>query len=1235
MAEPIAEAIKVALRVRPSFRHGDAKALVDSEELAVLTDSGQVRAMSNPPKDFSFDYTYCASGGSSKCSSLQEVIFDDIGVELVDNALTGYNSSLIAYGQTGSGKSYTVLGIGEAEGLVPRAVDRIFQKKVEYERRADKEIKVWVSFVEIYNERVRDLLAPAGCRANDDMKIIDHPEQGSIMPNATEAHVAMQTDVRKLLHYGMKARVTAATQMNATSSRSHAVFTLKVQLLEGLPPEPGQPDNRKVLTAKMNLADLAGSERQAKTGAEGTRLKEGCAINQSLSTLSLIIKDLSENVGKKSHKATVAFRSSKLTFLLKDSLAGNSRSCMVACVSPAMSDLSESISTLRFASSVKKIKTKAKQNKEESQTAAMESLKDEIKKLKEQLAHAHDNDHDLDHLQDLLAYHSGRINPLQDDKHAALDHGVGATNDLISQAFKVDKKTPYLLNMSDDPLIAGCLLYYLGEGEVTTIGSAEDNKVCLSGIGISAQLCEVRNTGNFDITIKKLGDGGRLCINGKLVGTGQSRKLRHGDKVYLGRVLAFKVVVPGDTSSPMKQGHGLSLEGLEHEWMAIEESETWGSLHQYLDQVLPQIPQEQALMLSSDMKKAWTMCEEAKEITEQCRPNEGLSFEVDLTSSIPSSVVIRVLQASHDEPDYLKHAPLYLWSVPKMAERIERMRDYYEDWRRLGVNKMPKIDPLLDPWHEPHPGAIESRLEELGISVVAERAYADSLRNRAHKVTGKAFSVWLDDNRESRLRNSFNSWHAEVKACKKAKAAAAQKKSDATATADRRPNLSPKAMARRSSTGVAAGTGSGSVKGAGPDTPNGTPKAAAQKGTSSFASPSLANRRISIADKNAGAGADDSRRRRTTSDATRQRQSERERVLGLTGVRPQRHSTGAEEEPGRRGARRTKDSAQVSNTLGPASPSASSTRELKSEANHSDDTYSTPAGEQVEGSWSWHESWAGGSANVAQRWGTHQVATAGSVDKIGEAQEQRYVDTEDRSSSSSGQPQARWLLGESPLAASENLILRKQLEDAFHLCEVLTKQIADLQSQQPHHHENPQPNPYQAQVTSLQQTLSTMRQTSAVSLVGDPQMVTLQTLMPQPIASVTTRYMGTSFGPTYKTYGAPRRGAASAIPSRPSRSQSPPMQSRSINPLPVPMTMPALPVRAVSANTAPPKTFDCNVLFGAYPSVPTGLGSGGVDSWNGPSQNSVSTPRPCTQERIAVPSGTVPNGWKFSPVGTI
>lgn len=545
--------------------------------------------------------------------------------------------------------------------------------------------------------------------------------------------------------------------MNAASSRSHVVFTIKIHLLEGKRPAANEADMRKVTTSKINVADLAGSERQAKTGAEGTRLKEGCSINQSLSALAHIIHELSENASKEqAYKTKVAFRASKLTFLLKDSLAGNSRSFMVACVSPSYFNLPETLSTLRFATSVKKIKTKAVQNVLAARSEVEQALREEIKELQRQLEEAklaaagYD---DMEHLEGMLAYATGCESR---ERKSVQRHETNES--LVDQA---NEQTPYLMNMSDDPLMAGCLMYYLFEGRKITCGAAHNNTLCLQGVGISDLLCQVTCTDKNEVTIEKLSEDGRVNVSGKLLAVGCPKTLRHHDTIYLGRSMALKFVVPdeaqfgGDDPSEDIREHRRrfsSLHGLEDEWLAMDECPNWLSLQEYFSKIAVHLPVPQAQQLGEDMKRAWTLCEEANELTRECRASEGLAFEIDLTSTIPSSVVIRVLQTAptgYDESE--EKAPLYLWSLPQMSERLERMRDFYEE---ILLNGSLEVDPLLDPWHEPQQGAIELRLAELEVLYKAQQELINSMKSK----TRRTVQLWSEGDPGSSLRNCFNAW---------------------------------------------------------------------------------------------------------------------------------------------------------------------------------------------------------------------------------------------------------------------------------------------------------------------------------------------------------------------------------------------------------------------------------------------------------------------------------------------
>jgi len=359
--------IRVAVRCRPfSAREqaeGEAKNALACTENAV-----QVLESTRMPKSFSYDHVF----GSSDS---QEAIFEAIGLHLLDNAMNAYNGCIFAYGQTGSGKSHSIMGDvhNEAEqGILPRACIMLF-KRIQDAQREDSgfEATVLASYLEIYNEKIYDLLA--GSDAGE-LQVRNHPDLGPIVPHLTECPVESFEEAHELLDFGAKRRATGATQMNATSSRSHAVFTLQVRMVTS------RPGGHIESQAKMHFVDLAGSERQKKTGAAGERLKEGIGINLSLTTLGRVISELT----KPGTRSVPAFRESKLTLLLKDALMGNSRTELLACISPSLFNLEETVSTLEFAARCKLVKTSAVKN-EQSKTDVIQRLTDEKAVIEEQL----------------------------------------------------------------------------------------------------------------------------------------------------------------------------------------------------------------------------------------------------------------------------------------------------------------------------------------------------------------------------------------------------------------------------------------------------------------------------------------------------------------------------------------------------------------------------------------------------------------------------------------------------------------------------------------------------------------------------------------------------------------------------------------------------------------------------------------------------------------------------------
>ncbi|KAK1387409.1 Kinesin motor domain-containing protein [Heracleum sosnowskyi] len=332
--------------------------------------------LGHPELRFTFDHIACETIS-------QEKLFKVAGLPMVDNCMSGYNSCMFAYGQTGSGKTYTMIGdIGQMDGklnedcgITPRVFEYLFKRiQEEEESRRDERLKYSCkcSFLEIYNEQITDLLDPS----STNLQLREDLKNGVYVENLKEYSVRNVTDVLKLLFQGVANRKMAATNMNSESSRSHSVFTCIIE-------SHWEKDSVTHLRfGRLNLVDLAGSERQKSSGAEGDRLKEAANINKSLSILGLVIMSLVDVAhGKHRH---VPYRDSRLTFLLQDSLGGNSKTTIIANVSPSVCSASETLSTLKFAQRAKLIQNNAKVNEDAS--GDVTALQRQIQQLKGQLS---------------------------------------------------------------------------------------------------------------------------------------------------------------------------------------------------------------------------------------------------------------------------------------------------------------------------------------------------------------------------------------------------------------------------------------------------------------------------------------------------------------------------------------------------------------------------------------------------------------------------------------------------------------------------------------------------------------------------------------------------------------------------------------------------------------------------------------------------------------------------------
>ncbi|RXN27553.1 kinesin KIF13A isoform X2 [Labeo rohita] len=330
---------------------------------------------------FAFDHCFWSMDESNVPKYAgQEVVFKCLGEGILENAFQGYNACIFAYGQTGSGKSFSMMGNVDQPGLIPRLCCSLFER-VSRDQNETQSFKVEVSYMEIYNEKVRDLLDPKGSRTS--LKVREHKVLGPYVDGLSQLAVMSFEDIESLMSEGNKSRTVAATNMNEESSRSHAVFSVIVtQTLYDL-----QSGNSGEKVSKISLVDLAGSERVSKTGAAGERLKEGSNINKSLTTLGCVISALADQSAGKGKSKFVPYRDSVLTWLLKDNLGGNSKTAMIATISPAADNYEETLSTLRYADRAKRIVNHAVVN-EDPNARIIRELREEVEKLKVQLSQA-------------------------------------------------------------------------------------------------------------------------------------------------------------------------------------------------------------------------------------------------------------------------------------------------------------------------------------------------------------------------------------------------------------------------------------------------------------------------------------------------------------------------------------------------------------------------------------------------------------------------------------------------------------------------------------------------------------------------------------------------------------------------------------------------------------------------------------------------------------------------------
>lgn len=555
------ECVKVAVRVRPFNSREKARSAQ-----VIIDMRGKTTSISNPaapnekPKEFNFDYSYWSHDGFKEEDngnlvptmpkySDQVTVFKDLGQGVLDNAWAGYNSCLFAYGQTGSGKSYSMVGYGVNRGIVPIFCDELFVGiEKEVAAGCKTEFEVSFSMLEIYNEAVRDLLNPSATSGKKSLRVREHPKKGFYVDGLKYVPVACYADIESRMEEGTRNRTVAATQMNATSSRAHTI--VNIQFTQKSVNDAGQEMAKSAL---CNLVDLAGSERADSTGATGARLKEGIGINQSLSTLGNCIAALADNAGGK--KVKVPFRDSVLTKLLKNALGGNSKTVMIAALSPADINFDETLGTLRYADRAKQIKTKAVVNEDPTEKLIRE-LKEENERLLDALkkggiVSVAGDDAEMQNMseadkaamrKEMEEEMAARLKDTEremeemkrswEEKYQQAQQSSG-DGDSKKADKEARKTTPHLYNLNIDSQLSGMIVHLVAPGtyKIGNSKAATPPDIVLNGLSIQKEHAIVYNEGG-KVFVEKGCTEAKILVNGDPIIS--KVELDNNDRVMIG-----------------------------------------------------------------------------------------------------------------------------------------------------------------------------------------------------------------------------------------------------------------------------------------------------------------------------------------------------------------------------------------------------------------------------------------------------------------------------------------------------------------------------------------------------------------------------------------------------------------------------------------------------------------------------------------------------------------------------
>ncbi|XP_068795434.1 kinesin-like protein KIF28 [Struthio camelus] len=713
---PNVDSVKVAVRVRPfSQREKDAGSRC---VISMNSNSTSIYDPRNPGlvKTFTFDLAYWShsgflkdkngmlvSAGSNSYAGQREV-FRDLGEGVLENAWQGYNATLLAYGQTGSGKSYSMIGYGANRGIVPVVCEELFKAIQNQEK--NKQYQITFSMLEIYNEQVIDLLSKT--RKPGGLKIREDQQQGFYVDGLKLVPCDNYAQIERLMEQGNKMRTTATTTMNATSSRSHMVITIQFKQIF--------LDEAVTKQSVINLVDLAGSERQKSSGSEKDRLKEGTRVNLSLTTLGNVISALAEGAtGKK--VLHIPYRDSVLTKLLQSALGGNSRTIMIAAVSPADICYEETLSTLRYAERTKKIRNKAVVNASPTEKLTRE-LKAENTKLLSRLAGLRNPGtlaaDETQELRYLLAEKEQGIQSVQvtwESRLQAAREEWEQQYAAIAQERQMMETFPYLLNINEDPQLSWVLKHFIQDGS-SEVGQSTSNAIILRGLGILDKHATFTNAdGKVTLTPH---DKCKAIVNGAPI-TGKT-KLQHLDRVILGSNSAFLYVGPPaertDEDLSRYDYDFFQSELAAAEGFSVDELGAAGGKDSRAD---PGV-----LAVFHDYIKLMPLVAEVNQMSEELKKDLKFELKVKNLASTDSrgydlqkEIMVKVTHATTNQ--------VWVWSKAKFINRKFLMEELYQRFQEgedTHVNQ--DSDPFWDPVEVVHLGSAHVWLQSLAYCVQLE-----------------------------------------------------------------------------------------------------------------------------------------------------------------------------------------------------------------------------------------------------------------------------------------------------------------------------------------------------------------------------------------------------------------------------------------------------------------------------------------------------------------------------------